>query len=227
MRLKWASACVLCTSYYIFNQYLRFFDPSPATLNFLRPDAFGRWQSILILFFLGVPALWLLYLMIFGFFRLAEEEGYPNFREGPLQYPFLPGPASQGLKMTQLLQHPLDEHYLIEPMPSYVPEDLLPPEDFEVAEALRAHLSALHQREQLGISGMIRFFLFRWEKAAQANRLVKQTEDQLQQVVGQSAIHRAALKRIVNGLPIEYGWHDEIELLVSERWRKRKSHNKG
>ena len=96
-----------------------------------------------------------------------------------------------------------DEKYLV-PIPSNIPDGMLPPEDFEVRNAL---VGVRFYTERIGDVGFIAT-LFRTEKYRVAKALAEGNINQLKKLTSTSRAHSAALKRIINDMPAGNGFKE-------------------
>ena len=91
----------------------------------------------------------------------------------------------------------LDETYTGGPIPFFVSEQDLPPEDLEVRQGLLSYKLALER------TNLLHFFsvLFRTAKAQAVFGQVQREHAKLMAFVNKSPEHKAAIRRIVNDMP--------------------------
>lgn len=90
-----------------------------------------------------------------------------------------------------LINHPLDEVYLVDEIPSNVTGGMLPYQEFEVRKAMIAMLVGQHLEKPVG------FLKQNFKKA----NVSTQSQLDFQNLVNSSPEHKAALRRIISILP--------------------------
>ncbi|MCE7534211.1 hypothetical protein [Acinetobacter nosocomialis] len=94
----------------------------------------------------------------------------------------------------RLINHPLDEVYLVDEIPSSVTGGMLPYQEFEVRKAVIAMLGGQHLEKPAG------FFKQIIKKA----NVATQSQLDFQNLVNSSPEHKAALRRIISTMPKDY-----------------------
>ncbi|HFF8253862.1 hypothetical protein [Acinetobacter baumannii] len=94
----------------------------------------------------------------------------------------------------KLINHPLDEVYLVDEIPSNATGGILPYQEFEVRKAMIVMLSGQHLEKPAGFLNN----LFKKTNVATQSQL------DFQKLVNSSPEHKAALKRIISTLPKDY-----------------------
>lgn len=97
----------------------------------------------------------------------------------------------------------LDEEYKVNPG-DFIEEGSLPKEEMEVRYCLMAVKVALDKVSQYGYFSHV----LKTRNYRMATDLLKQYEENLMITVNKSPIHKAAVRRIVNAMPINNGGRD-------------------
>lgn len=106
----------------------------------------------------------------------------------------------------------LDKHYT-QPVPEWVERTELPAEDFEVRKALMKYKCALMNWNSCSWISAI----FRTKRFMDAKLLHDNQFKELEKVISCSAIHKAALHRVVNAMPANNGARKALASLLNSK----------